>query len=184
MTRRLAEEGKVEGVHFCTLNLEKSVRRVLEGLSWVEAEAAKSNGFNSFATTGKASNAVIEVSPLSSLRLSKTPQLKSAFYPQDSYASAPPALTVTPATATRIASDSHSNTHIHATPASYLAPAGKLEPSSAASYSWDEYPNGRFTDTRSPAYGELDGYGAGLKILVGISFLLLSALLSVLLLSY
>ncbi|GJJ11534.1 hypothetical protein Clacol_005768 [Clathrus columnatus] len=24
---------------------------------------------------------------------------------------------------------------------------------------WDEYPNGRFGDSRSPAYGELDGYG-------------------------
>lgn len=28
---------------------------------------------------------------------------------------------------------------------------------------WDEYPNGRWTDSRSPAFGELDGYGIGLK---------------------
>ncbi|KAI0091645.1 methylenetetrahydrofolate reduct [Irpex rosettiformis] len=28
---------------------------------------------------------------------------------------------------------------------------------------WDEYPNGRFGDSRSPAYGELDGYGISLK---------------------
>jgi methylenetetrahydrofolate reductase (NADPH) len=28
---------------------------------------------------------------------------------------------------------------------------------------WDEYPNGRFGDSRSPAYGELDGYGVTLK---------------------
>ncbi|KAL1733970.1 methylenetetrahydrofolate reductase-domain-containing protein [Schizophyllum commune] len=27
---------------------------------------------------------------------------------------------------------------------------------------WDEYPNGRFGDSRSPAYGELDGYGVSL----------------------
>jgi hypothetical protein len=32
--------------------------------------------------------------------------------------------------------------------------------------SWDEYPNGRFTDVRSPAYGEIDGWGNGLKITV------------------
>lgn len=32
--------------------------------------------------------------------------------------------------------------------------------------SWDEYPNGRFTDVRSPAYGEIDGWGSGLKITV------------------
>lgn len=31
---------------------------------------------------------------------------------------------------------------------------------------WDEYPNGRFTDVRSPAYGEIDGYGNGLKVTV------------------
>ncbi|KAI9138489.1 methylenetetrahydrofolate reductase-domain-containing protein [Paraphysoderma sedebokerense] len=29
--------------------------------------------------------------------------------------------------------------------------------------SWDEFPNGRWGDARSPAYGELDGYGASLK---------------------
>ncbi|PCH36215.1 methylenetetrahydrofolate reduct [Wolfiporia cocos MD-104 SS10] len=28
---------------------------------------------------------------------------------------------------------------------------------------WDEYPNGRFGDARSPAYGELDGYGIWIK---------------------
>ncbi|KAI5307180.1 hypothetical protein KEM56_003427 [Ascosphaera pollenicola] len=28
---------------------------------------------------------------------------------------------------------------------------------------WDEFPNGRWTDSRSPAYGELDMYGIGLR---------------------
>jgi methylenetetrahydrofolate reductase (NADPH) len=28
---------------------------------------------------------------------------------------------------------------------------------------WDEYPNGRFGDSRSPAYGELDGWGIWIK---------------------
>lgn len=28
---------------------------------------------------------------------------------------------------------------------------------------WDEYPNGRFGDSRSPAYGELDGFGISIK---------------------
>ncbi|KAI3662610.1 hypothetical protein MP638_000720 [Amoeboaphelidium occidentale] len=28
---------------------------------------------------------------------------------------------------------------------------------------WDEFPNGRWGDSRSPAYGELDGYGISLK---------------------
>ena len=29
---------------------------------------------------------------------------------------------------------------------------------------WDEFPNGRYTDARSPAFGEMDGYGASLKL--------------------
>lgn len=33
---------------------------------------------------------------------------------------------------------------------------------------WDEYPNGRFGDSRSPAYGELDGYGIWIKQTVSI----------------
>ncbi|CCD25140.1 methylenetetrahydrofolate reductase (NAD(P)H) MET12 NDAI_0E03230 [Naumovozyma dairenensis CBS 421] len=29
---------------------------------------------------------------------------------------------------------------------------------------WDEFPNGRFGDSRSPAYGEIDGYGSTIKV--------------------
>ena len=29
---------------------------------------------------------------------------------------------------------------------------------------WDEFPNGRFGDSNSPAYGEIDGYGPNLKL--------------------
>lgn len=34
MIRRLRSEGGIQGFHFCTLNLEKSVQRVLETLRW------------------------------------------------------------------------------------------------------------------------------------------------------
>ena len=34
MIKRLTSEANVPGVHLCTLNLEKSVQRVLEGLGW------------------------------------------------------------------------------------------------------------------------------------------------------
>ena len=33
----------------------------------------------------------------------------------------------------------------------------------ARTQDWDEFPNGRWGDSRSPAYGELDSYGIGLK---------------------
>lgn len=29
---------------------------------------------------------------------------------------------------------------------------------------WDDFPNGRYGDSRSPAYGEIDGYGPSLKV--------------------
>lgn len=35
MIRRLTVEGGIRGVNFLTLNLEKSVQRILEALEWV-----------------------------------------------------------------------------------------------------------------------------------------------------
>lgn len=43
MIERLAKEGKVPGVHFCTMNLEKSVQRVTEGLGWAGASSRVAN---------------------------------------------------------------------------------------------------------------------------------------------
>lgn len=40
MIQRLRKEGQVLGYHFCTLNLEKSVRKVLEGLQWIGDDKA------------------------------------------------------------------------------------------------------------------------------------------------
>lgn len=37
-------------------------------------------------------------------------------------------------------------------------------PDAPGAETWDEFPNGRYTDTRSPAFGEMDGYGASLKL--------------------
>jgi hypothetical protein len=40
MIRRITTEGGIRGVHFCTLNLEKSVRRVLENLEWIPSPSS------------------------------------------------------------------------------------------------------------------------------------------------
>lgn len=40
MIKELWQEG-VRGYHLCTLNLEKSITRVLEGLGWVENEGER-----------------------------------------------------------------------------------------------------------------------------------------------
>jgi methylenetetrahydrofolate reductase (NADPH) len=67
-------------------------------------------------------------------------------------------------------------------PAEFKTSASKVLPSTAASAqptwtingvnstaiqdttSWDEFPNGRYGDARSPAFGEMDGYGVSLKV--------------------
>lgn len=38
MIQRVTMEGNIPGVHFCTLNLEKSVQRVIEGLQWISSK--------------------------------------------------------------------------------------------------------------------------------------------------
>ena len=43
MVRRLVDEGGLRGSHFCTLNLEKSVERVLESLGWTPRHARVQN---------------------------------------------------------------------------------------------------------------------------------------------
>jgi methylenetetrahydrofolate reductase (NADPH) len=151
MVERLVGEGEVEGVHFCTLNLERSVRRVLEGLTWLAKEptaaAAGSNGPDgpSSRTHGGA--------PLEEMKNMFIQQEGRSFLP-----SAPAAaFTISSAAASLAAAAGLHHTH-HAEVSQPTAPAGDA--------SWDEFPNGRFTDVRSPAYGELDGYGGGLKILV------------------
>jgi hypothetical protein len=36
---------------------------------------------------------------------------------------------------------------------------------------WDEFPNGRWGDSRSPAYGDLDGYPVSIGINVSLNLL-------------
>jgi hypothetical protein len=43
MVRRLVDEGGLRGFHFCTLNLEKSIERVLENLGWTPRHARVQN---------------------------------------------------------------------------------------------------------------------------------------------
>ncbi|GJJ70789.1 methylenetetrahydrofolate reductase (NADPH) [Entomortierella parvispora] len=96
--QRLLDAG-ISGFHICTLNLEKSVRLILERVGFVPAATAR-----------------------------KAPRPLSA--------------EIITGTTGPIAADDIS---------------GRSE-------SWDDFPNGRWGDARSPAFGDLDGYGASLKV--------------------
>lgn len=134
MIRRLTTEGDVPGVHFCTLNLEKSVSRVLERLRWTGVAASAQNKL--IAETHR--------SPPIDGDMRK--------------------LTVTPSTATTTATLGLAN----------LPPtdteAGRGELNNAAT--WDEFPNGRFGDFKSPAFGNQDPWGNSTILVMYLQHLL------------
>ncbi|KAI9459430.1 hypothetical protein BJY52DRAFT_1265627, partial [Lactarius psammicola] len=122
MVRHLVEEGGLRGFHFCALNLEKSVERVLENLGWTPRHA-------------KVQNKLIAESPGSAEQPAATNT----------------ELIVTPASATNSAT-----TGLAAHVPKY-GDTGKGEVNYAAT--WDEFPNGRFGDVNSPAFGTQDLWG-------------------------
>ncbi|KAF7375999.1 Methylenetetrahydrofolate reductase [Mycena sanguinolenta] len=114
MIKRLTTEGGIPGVHLCTLNLEKSVQRVLENLKWTgSSEIAK--------------NKLIEEAPTQN------------------------DLTITASSATSSAKLGL------ATLPTIEGEAGRGELNNAAS--WDDFPNGRFGDFKSPAFGSTGLWG-------------------------
>ncbi|TFK30211.1 methylenetetrahydrofolate reduct [Coprinopsis marcescibilis] len=120
MIKRLRIEGGIQGFHFCTLNLEKSVKRVLEHLEWTPV-----------ITTGRQNKLIADLP-------------ESLAQPADLD------LLITPSSATNSAT-----LGLGTIPA--LAEAGRGELNNAAS--WDDFPNGRFGDFKSPAYGNQDPWG-------------------------
>ncbi|POY76656.1 putative Methylenetetrahydrofolate reductase (NAD(P)H) [Rhodotorula taiwanensis] len=115
MMRQLYENG-IRGFHLCTLNLEKSVTRVLEALEWVEPAEARTR-------TSRQRTLPTNGGPL--------PKVVNSLRPA---------------------------------PAAGASVAGPDISRKDSPASWDEFPNGRFGDARSPAYGEMDGYGVSLKL--------------------
>lgn len=126
MVSRLVASGLVQGVHFCTLNLEKSVRTILENVGWTQSGASGS-----------------------------PPVRHNQLIGEDGQK-----LSISPSEASHLA---EWGLHHAQPPVPKRAAVGGGQ---SAEDSWDEYPNGRFTDVRSPAYGEIDGWGSGLQTTV------------------
>ncbi|KAG8998677.1 hypothetical protein FRB93_013456 [Tulasnella sp. JGI-2019a] len=108
----------VHGIHLCTLNLEKSVRRVLDGLGWSHE-------------SHQMSNQVIDEAPA------------VHHLPSDAV--------ISPADASTTAM----TTLLHPPSSPSIVPL--KEPAkpegTGVGTTWDEFPNGRFGDATSPAYG-------------------------------
>lgn len=140
MVSRLVASGLVQGVHFCTLNLEKSVRTILENVGWTAggvngSPPARHNQLIGDEPQGQGQGQSLSISPSEASHLAEW------------------------------------GLH-HAQPP--VPKRAAVAGGQSAEDSWDEYPNGRFTDVRSPAYGEIDGWGSGLKQTVSPLFTLAS----------
>ena len=115
---------KVRGSHFCTLNLERSVARVLH----------ESGLFK-----------MPDVEPR------RAEQIK----PTDG------------SIAAKIINGSKNAQRVNSLIEDSVAEAAAISDGQGAKgreATWDEFPNGRFGDSRSPAYGELDGWGVSLGV--------------------
>ncbi|KAG9091222.1 hypothetical protein FS749_016709 [Ceratobasidium sp. UAMH 11750] len=127
MIQTILSGGDVKGVHFCTLNLEKSVRRILDELGWTHVPTHPTNQIIIDAT--------------------ESPHVLPP--PPDS--AHPITFTISPAEATQHATSTLAETRTGIS----RATAEALE------RGWDDFPNGRFGDAKSPAFGNVDPWDGG-----------------------
>ncbi|KAJ9475873.1 Methylenetetrahydrofolate reductase 1 [Pseudozyma hubeiensis] len=132
MVGRIFLETDVRGFHLCSLNLEKSIERILEGLGWKTDVGAQLEA-----------DARIKGNP-AHIHLERT---KNQMLSDRTGANTPKDFKVT-------TQEALART-LARTSSSYQVPETST---------WDEFPNGRYGDSRSPAFGEMDGYGVSLKV--------------------
>ncbi|KAI4147136.1 MAG: hypothetical protein LQ340_005682 [Diploschistes diacapsis] len=129
------------GFHFFTLNLEKVVSLVLEKCNLIpqyDEDIGRS--------------AAIEDSEYASLTKGTH---NISLRPTSRRPSSPHNHTTTP-----LRTSSSSSPPSRATDIAIMHGIGSL----GREATWDDYPNGRFGDARSPAFGEIDGYGPSLHL--------------------
>ncbi|KAF8941251.1 methylenetetrahydrofolate reductase-domain-containing protein [Dissophora ornata] len=123
---RLLSAG-ITGFHLCTLNLEKSIRLILERVGFV-SPGVTARKQQQLLVSNEPTHVNIDKDALGATAATTTTRSKGA------------ELILNP---------------LIWTPSDAIV--GRSE-------SWDEFPNGRWGDARSPAFGDLDGYGASLKV--------------------
>ncbi|KAL5635281.1 hypothetical protein ACGC1H_004161 [Rhizoctonia solani] len=127
MIRSILVDGDVKGVHFCTLNLEKSVRKILDELGWTH------ESFHH--------NQII-------IDANQSPHI----LPSPADAPHPTTFTISPSEATQ-----HATTSL----AEHTRTGTLRTAAEAIDSGWDDFPNGRFGDSKSPAFGLIDPWDGG-----------------------
>ncbi|RKF72775.1 Methylenetetrahydrofolate reductase 2 [Golovinomyces cichoracearum] len=151
------------GFHFYTLNLEKAVSFILEKTSLIRLSHSASVNDNSisnftniessaFPTNPNINNHTDHLGHQQSLIISDSSNTVSNTSP----------LTSQPQVEVKL-SETNSFSNCIENRASTLAISKGGDPLGREAI-WDDFPNGRWGDARSPAYGELDGYGINIHL--------------------
>ena len=152
-TVKRSEAGTPRGFHFYTLNLEKAVSFILEKCRLIPASTSDDENLDSFAIDDSLlpnGDQITQLTNGASRRRTMSTRRPSSPHNHlvpliDAPSSGSPSIMEEPSRATSLAI-SHG--------------VGSL----GREATWDDYPNGRFGDARSPAFGEIDGYGKSLHI--------------------
>lgn len=155
------------GLHFYTLNLEKSVAFILERCKLIpDSSEPSSDSESEDVAVGSTANGMPTDEQLRALSKRRASSLNSQ--PQNRLIVDQPA---------RPSGGSSRNSNAHEAPA-MSAGFPALNPphrsttlqiseglgSLGREATWDDFPNGRWGDARSPAFGEIDGYGPSLHV--------------------
>ncbi|CCH41059.1 putative secreted protein [Wickerhamomyces ciferrii] len=149
--------GRIKGFHFYTLNLEKSIAQIVEKSSLLNRVLENDDQNDEDAIMSDDD----ENQPIA-------PQHKIIGHKDKSRRSSS-VNTSNKVLVDRIRKDSQDfedvNKYKFITPSKKdIVAISSGEGTLGRDATWDDFPNGRFGDSRSPAYGEIDGYGPSLKI--------------------
>lgn len=139
-------DNRIKGVHFYTLNLEKSIAQIVNKSKYLSKVVAK----REIELEGTESSSDDEIDD------SVTTAKRAAYATRFN-------------TTNKVINDTKAVANVKMTSSS-SSQLQKLISISAGhgvlgkDATWDDFPNGRFGDSRSPAYGEIDGYGPSLKV--------------------
>lgn len=133
-------EGRIRGYHFYTLNLEKSVASIVERSSVLNVvRTLQRVNHDDAIDSDSDTEAPVQ------LKGRRRSSVNDNFLSTD---------------AARLAAVSHALSPDRKTIVEISKGKGAL----GKDATWDDFPNGRFGDSNSPAYGEIDGYGPNLKL--------------------
>lgn len=167
-------DGRINGFHFYTLNLEKSVARIIEQCPVIlipssttnEVKAKARASFSSVSSSGS-----VAISDGNDSEFVINPPSTSERKHRRSSVNAHNRLIVADlkdagntAFLAVTEQDVGPAADIRSQPSDDILAISTGEGALGREANWDDFPNGRFGDSRSPAYGEIDGYGPSLHV--------------------